>query len=552
MIEIAADFRRPPTRFVFPVLILLTSAGDTRADGIGGNDLLLYSLIIAAAILLVGAVMQVADNYLRVEARRHNVQTRGLDLWGSMAALFGPKLPDRLKKADRVHLLKPGFDILLEGEAAHTTTGDTQVTRYAVQPTNFKGLAPIPKVVVGIGENVKAGQPLFYDKTAPEIQYVAPVSGEILEINRGAKRAITEIVILADKDIQYLQHEVPSLDNTSREDLVSFLLKTGAWSLIRERPYNIIADPARVPANVFISTFDTAPLAPDANYIVQGKGEDFQMGLDVLKKMTSGKVFLGLDGRGDANPSAIFTNATGVEKHWFRGPHPCGNVGVQIHHAAPMKVSDKVWTLGVQEVISLGRLFVTGKFDCRRIVALTGAVVDRPQYVQTHVGAHIGELLKDNLSGEGLRFISGDVLSGSQKNPEGYVDFYDDQVTVIREGNFYEMFGWLAPTQPRPSASRTYPNFLFPDVKFDVNTNTHGEHRAFVMTGQYERMLPMDIYPQHLLKAIMANDVERMEGLGIHEVVEEDVALCEFACTSKMQVQEILRKGQAMMMDETG
>jgi Na+-transporting NADH:ubiquinone oxidoreductase subunit A len=321
--------------------------------------------------------------------------------------------------------------------------------------------------------------------------------------------------------------------------------------LLRQRPYNLIADPETIPVNIFISTFDSAPLAPDANQIVQGHGDEFQKGLDVLQKLTSGHVYLGLDGRGDANPSGIFTEASGVTKHWFRGPHPSGNVGVQMHHAAPLKTSDKAWTLGIQEVITLGRLFLTGRFDARRTVALTGAPVKQPKYVETYIGAHIGELLKDNISGDNLRYISGDVLSGEQKTSDGYLNFYDDQIMVMKEGNSYELFGWLMPLTERPSVSRTFPNFLFKDVKMDVNTNTHGEKRAFVMTGQYEQVLPMNIYPQHLMKAIMANDIEQMEGLGIHELAEEDIALCEFSCTSKMPLQEILRNGQQMMLEQS-
>jgi Na+-transporting NADH:ubiquinone oxidoreductase subunit A len=272
--------------------------------------------------------------------------------------------------------------------------------------------------------------------------------------------------------------------------------------------------------------------------------------LDVLTRLTSGKVHLGLDGRDDATPSAIFTQATGVEKHWFRGAHPAGNVGVQIHHIAPLKPGQKVWTIGVQEVAALGRLFLHGRLDWKRIIALTGYPLAKPLYISTYVGANIGELLKDNVTETNVRYVSGDVLSGAQKSADGFVNFYDDQVTVLREGNYYEMFGWLLPLTERPSVSRTFPNFLFPGSRFIANTNTHGERRAFVMTGEYERVLPMDVYPQHLMKAILANDFEKMEGLGIYELAEEDIALCEFVCTSKMPLQKILRDGQKVMREQ--
>lgn len=528
---------------------MIACAGDAAAQSSGNTNLLLYTLLVVAAILLIGVIMQVADNLLRVEAQKYHVQSEGLDVWGGLSTLFTPKLPAPLKDQD-VYVLKAGYDIKLEGEAAHEIH-EAHVTRFAMQPQNFVDMSPIPKVMLEVGESVKAGQPLFFDKKIPDIQYVAPVSGEILAITRGEKRAITEIVILADKQIQYLEHQVPNLESITRESLVQFLLQTGAWTVLRQRPYNIVPDLSIVPVNIFISTFDSAPLAPDSNFVMQGKGEEFQKGLDALGRLTSGKVHLGLDGRGEASPSAIFTQAQGVEKHWFRGPHPSGNVGVQIHHVSAMKPGQKVWTLGIQEVAAMGRLFITGQFDGRRIVAITGSPISKPLYMNTFVGAHIGELVKDVIVGENLRFISGDVLSGEQKSLDGYLNYHDDQVTVMNEGNFYEMFGWLLPLTERPSVSRTFPNFLFPDSKFIANSNTHGERRAFVMTGEYERMLPMNIYPQHLMKAILSNDFEKMEGLGIYELSEEDVALCEFACTSKMPLQQILKDGQKVMREQS-
>lgn len=502
-----------------------------------------------SAILVIGVIMQVADNLLRVEAAKHNVHSEGLDLFGGIGKLFKPPLPVTLKDQD-VYILKKGHDIKLEGDALHVVQEGSHVSRFALQPQNFTDMTPIPKVLLEVGQNVKAGQPLFFDKAKPDILYVASVSGEILAINRAAKRAISEIIILADKQVQSVEHQVPDLTQLSRESLVQFLLQTGAWPMIQQRPYNIVPDPHIIPAGIYISTFDSAPLAPDANFIIQGKGEEFQKGLDVLANLTSGKVHLGLDGRGDATPSAIFVQAAGVEKHWFRGPHPVGNVGVQIHHVSQMKPGQKVWTLGIQEVVALGRLFITGTLDHRRIVAITGSPIQAPKYIRTYVGAHLGELLKDNVVGDNLRYISGDVLSGEQKSADSFLNFHDDQVMVMKEGNEYEMFGWLLPLTERPSVSRTFPNFLFPESKFIASSNTHGEKRAFVMTGQYEAMLPMNLYPQHLMRAILSKDLEKMEGLGIYELSEEDVALCEFACTSKMPLQQILREGQKMMREQ--
>lgn len=541
---------KSPYRLVTLLCLMTACVTDVAAQGSGNSGYLLYALLVVAAILLIGVIFQVADSLLRAEAHKHNIHSEGLDFWGSVSGLFAPALPAHLRDED-VYLLKKGHDIKLEGEPKREIGDAVQVTRYALQPPNFTGMSPIPKVLFEPGETVLAGQPLFEEKLSPEIKYVAPVSGEILSVNRGAKRAITEIVILADKKIRHVEHTPPDHKTASREDLVAFLLQAGAWPYIRRRPYNLVPSPGETPRDIFITTFDSAPLAPDHALIVQGRGDEFQTGLDVLARLTPGHVHLGLDGRGEANSPAIFTQAAGVKKHWFRGPHPCGNVGVQIHHVAPLKPGDVVWTLGIQEVLAIGHLFMFGKLDTRRVVALTGSPLTQPQYVRTYTGAHIGELLKDNLTGDDLRYVSGDVLSGEQKSPEGFVNFHDDQITVLNEGNYYEMFGWLLPLSERPSVSRTFPNFLFPDSRFIANTNTHGERRAFVMTGQYEEMLPMDLYPQHLMKAILTNDFERMEGLGIHELSEEDIALCEFACTSKMPLQQILREGQKVMREQS-
>ncbi|MEM1124556.1 MAG: NADH:ubiquinone reductase (Na(+)-transporting) subunit A, partial [Bacteroidota bacterium] len=350
-----------------------------------------------------------------------------------------------------------------------------------------------------------------------------------------------------DKEIKYKSFKPVDLATVSREDLVGFLMESGAWTLIRQRPFHIVPDAADVPKGIFISTFDTAPLAPNLDFVVKGKGIAFQKGLDVLAKLTSGAVHLGLNANGDVAPSAIFTEATGVHKHWFQGKHPAGNVGIQIHHISPIAGNDKVWTLGVQEVITIGMLFLEGKYDASRIVAVTGAEINSSAYVSTYLGANVGDLV--GTLEENVRVISGDVLSGKEKAKEEFLDFEADQITAIKEGNDYEMFGWLAPTAARPSVSQTFLSGLM-DITYEANTNTHGEKRAFVVTGQYEKVLTMDIYPQHLMKAILVNDFEKMEGLGINELIEEDVALCEFACTSKQPLQQILRTGLEVMREQ--
>lgn len=493
--------------------------------------------------------MQVSDNLVQIEAQKHNVQNTGVGIFPKLSGLMQRGLPAHLRDKE-VHILKRGFNILLEGEAQGPVTAAGHVTRFAVQPPNWRGIAPIPKMHVAVGDNVLAGQPLFYDKPNPDIEFVSPVSGEVIEINRGAKRTITEVVILADKEIQFMDFEVPDLESTTREDLVAFMMKCGTWSMVRKRPFDVIPQKDEVPANIFISTFDSAPLGPDLNMVVDGREKEFQKGLEVLSALTHGKVHLGLDGRGDNIPAPGYADAEHVEKHWFRGPHPCGNVGVQIHHIAPITANTSVWVMGVQEVITLGGVFLSGNFDATRIVAVTGDPVEKNVYLRTYAGAHIGELLQGNSVSPNARIINGDVLSGQKTSIGGYVNIFEDQITAVEEGDYYEMFGWMLPQKARPSASKTFLNFLVPSMKFSADTNTHGEKRAFVMTGEYEKMLPMDIFPQHLFKAILTNDFERMEGLGIYELSEEDVALCEFGCTSKMPLQEILRDGLDIMREQ--
>jgi len=520
-------------------------------SGATTSSYLVYIILAIAVLIFFALVIQVSDNLMAIEAKQMGADKNGMNfsLFPNWSELFPKRTPDYVSEGS-IHVLKRGHDILLEGEAELSIDESIQASTFAIQPPNFIGILPIPKMLVEEGQEVKAGDPLFFDKKMPDVKFCAPVSGEVIAINRGEKRAIAEVVILADKEIKYRAYAAFDLEKGSREELVAYLLDSGCWPMFRQRPFDVIADPAETPRDIFVTTFDSAPLAPDLSFVVEGRETAFQKGLDVLNKLTDGIVYLGLDARRPTPPAAAFTQASGVEKHWFNGKHPAGNVGVQIHHIAPIGMRDKVWTLGVQEVLTLGALFAEQRFDMQRVVAITGAELRQPAYARTYVGAKIGDLLKDNLANEHVRIISGDVLSGASKTGERFLDFYDNQLTVIEEGDYYEMFGWLLPLSPRPSISRTYPNFLFPDVRFRANSNTHGERRAFVVTDDYEKVMPMDIYVQELMKAVLVNDFERMEGLGIYELVEEDVALCEFACVSKQPLQQILRQGLDTMREQ--
>lgn len=552
MFQITTCMRNGITKLLFFfVFFALSNSLFAQSNDSGASDIISYALLGVVALIVLGFVLNISDNLMAIEAKQTGADKTGANfsLFPRWNEIFKPKV-STAAAGEKVIALSKGHDILLEGEAEKVLDTNRKVSTFAVQPPNFIGMSPIPKVVPEIGTNVRAGDVILFDKKRPDIKYVSPVSGEVIELNRGAKRAIAEVVILADNDMQYKELDTFDLVNGSREDLVTYLLGTGAWPLIRQRPFNIVAEPNEVPRDIFISTFDTAPLAPDLNFVVEGQGIAFQKGLDVLTKLTPGKVYLGLDAREGKSPSTVFTGAAGVEKRWFHGAHPAGNVGVQIHHIKPIGSSDKVWTLDVQAVITLGKIFTERRFVADRIIAVAGAEVSEPQYVKTYLGAKISDILKDQVANEKVRFISGDPLSGEQKNLNGFLNAHDDQLTVIEEGDYYEPFGWLLPLSPRPSISGTFPDFLARNTAVAADTNTHGEKRAFVVTGQYEKVLPMDIYPQHLMKAILVNDFERMEGLGLVELVEEDIALAEFVCTSKQPLQKILRDGLNTMYEQ--
>lgn len=440
--------------------------------------------------------------------------------------------------------IRKGRDILLEGEAAKTMSASKSSKTFVIRPTDFTGL--VPKLELKEGAEVKAGTPLFHAKQDERIKFCSPVSGELIEINRGARRVVLEVKVLADSENSYVDFGAADPSQLSRDDVKNKMLASGCWPLIVQRPFGTLADTDETPRDIFISTFDSVPLANDYSFSLKDEQEAFQTGVNALAQLTEGKVFLGLK----AGDTSFFKDISGAEVYTFEGPHPAGNVGVQIHHIKPINKGDIVWTLNPADVVIVGRLFLNGKFDARRNIAITGSEVKEPAYASVIAGASLQDLLTDKIKEGNNRYISGDVYTGIKVDKEGYLGLKANSLTVIPEGDEAEFLGWLIPTYARPSFSRSFPYFLNPKKKFRVNTSTHGEPRAFVVTGEYEKLLPMDVLPVQLLKAILAKDFEAMENLGIYEVLEEDLALCEFACTSKMDVQEILREGMDIMLAE--
>ncbi len=439
--------------------------------------------------------------------------------------------------------LRKGLDIRLVGEAEKVKTDLPFPKTVSVQPTDFHGLTP--KMVVKVGDHVKAGSVIFHDKYAESVKFVAPASGTIKDIVRGDKRRILAVIIETDAEQQFQEANPVNPENLSGDQVKELMLGAGLWMFVKQRPLDVVANPSNAPKAIVISAFDSAPLAPDMDFLLHGQDADFQAGLNALSKLTTGKVHLNLNGKTAAD--AAFTNAKNVQINKFIGKHPAGNVGTQIHHIDPINKGEFVWSVNAQDVAIIGRYFNTGKFDAHKTIALTGSEAVHPKYYKTLIGASLTDLLKDNVKGDGsVRVISGNVLTGDKVSADGFLGFYHNQVTLIPEGDqlkFVLTKGWMGPGFDKFSNSRLFPTFLLGGKKFRLDTNTNGEERAFVVTGELERVFPFDIYPMQLVKAAITEDIDGMENLGIYEVAPEDFALCEYVCTSKINIQDKIRNG---------
>ncbi len=436
--------------------------------------------------------------------------------------------------------IRKGLNIPLKGLAVNQCK-QLDSSLFSIKPTDFVGI--VPKLLVKVDDEVMIGTPLFYAKSNEQIKFVSPVSGVITDIIRGEKRVIQEVIIKSDQKKSQLNNL--TFSSETKESIISSLLETGLWPMIRQRPYHIIANPTDLPKAIFISGFDSSPLAPDYNYLAENKNPQIQAAVDQLKKLTNGSVYLSL--RDSSSPLNEIKN---VEINYFQGPHPAGNVGTQIHHLSPINKGEIVWTINLLDLIIMGNYFQTGVLDFSKTIAFTGPSVGDPQYYTIILGQSIENLTAKEIIGENPRFISGNVLTGTKIEKTGFLSFYDHQLTVIPEGDYYEFMGWISPGFDKFSLSRTFFSWLTPKKKYTLDTNYHGELRNFVVTGQYEKVFPWDILPVQLLKAIIIKDVELMENLGIYEVAEEDFALCEYVCTSKIESQQLIRSGIEMIQKE--
>ncbi len=445
--------------------------------------------------------------------------------------------------------IKKGLDINLKGEAEKVLDNAIISNVYTLRPEDFHSV--IPKMMVKVGEKVKAGTSVFHDKSNEDIKFASPVSGEITEIVRGEKRRILAIKIQADKVQSYADHGKFNLDSADADGVKSHLLISGCWPFIKQRPYDVMANPNKAPKAIFISAYASAPLAADYDFTLAGKEKELQTAITALSKLTEGQVHVSIG----KNSNSPLSGLSGVTLHKVSGPHPSGNVGTLINKIDPVNKGEIVWTVAPQDLVIIGELLLTGKFNAERIVAFVGSSVKNPRYFKTKIGSEIATMIYDKGvdKNDNIRVISGNILSGKQIQPDGFLDYYSDVVTVIPEGNDYEFFGWTKPIFNKISTSRALTfSWLYPKKKFDLNTNTNGEHRAFVITGTYEEVFPLDIYPMQILKACMYKDLDEMEALGMYEVAPEDFALTEFVCVSKQPHQKIIREGLDLMLKEIG
>ena len=443
--------------------------------------------------------------------------------------------------------IKKGLNINLVGKAELATSKAPASNVYVLNLQDFHGITP--KMLVKEGAEVKAGEALFYNKNHESMLFVSPVSGELVEIKRGDRRRILSLKILADKSQEQIEHKVPNLSSASASDIKAILLKSGCWSFIKQRPYDVVASPDVTPKAIFVSGYASAPLAADLDYVLKGKESELQAAISALSILTPGKVHVSY---GSSN--SPFVSLKGAELHKVSGPHPSGLVGTLINKIDPINKGELVWVITPQDLVIIGELLLTGKFNAERIVALAGSSVKKPQYYTTKIGSEIATFLyASGVNGEKFRVINGDVLTGSKSKQDGYLGYYNNVVTAIPEGDDYEFFGWNKPIFNKISTTRALTfSWLNPKKKYDLNTNTNGEHRAFVVTGQYEEVFPLDIYPMQLLKACMVKDLDEMEQLGLYEVAPEDFSLTEFICISKQPHQQIIREGLDLLQKEIG
>jgi Na+-transporting NADH:ubiquinone oxidoreductase subunit A len=443
--------------------------------------------------------------------------------------------------------IKAGANLNLKGLASTELEVAKMSLDYALNPDDFFGL--IPRMLVKEGDKVSLGQPIFHDKNDESIKIVSPVNGKILKIVRGAKRKILNVIIRKEGDTS-INYKIPNLSSISKDKIMELLVESGSLAYIRQRPYNIIAKPDRLPKSIFVSIHSTAPYAADYGFILKNRMDEFQNGVNVMSKLIGKPINLSIS----YNCESDFSILNNVELYKIKGVHPSGNESFQINRIDPLNSGEIIWVIKPEDLANIGSFFITGIFNPRRTLAVSGECLRSPKYYDTIIGSSISSLVdsKELSSIEDYRFINGDPLSGSKVEYSDFLGYYNNTLSVIKEGNQYRMLGWLPFIYNSvPSLSKTSLSWLLGGQK-KVNTNLNGEERAIVVTGEMEKYFPMDIFPMQLIKACMTGDIEKMESLGIYEVVPEDFGLVDFSCTSKIEAQEIVKNGIELMLKEVG
>ena len=441
--------------------------------------------------------------------------------------------------------LSKGLDMNLKGKAAKEKATFVRGSELALTPDAFVGMTP--KVVVKEGDMVKAGDALFVNKQYPDVKFASPVSGQVTAVIRGERRKVLCVKVKADQEQQYVDFGKKDVSQIDGAAVKQALLEAGLFGYIDQLPYAVSTNPETQPKAIFVSALRDKPLAADFEFELQGNEEDFQTGLTALSKMA--KTYLGI---GSEQTATALTQAKDVEVNIFDGPCPAGNVGVQVNHLDPVNKGETVWTVDPSAVIFFGRLFNTGKVDLRRLIAVVGSEVERPAYVEALVGDRIGDLVAGNLKeGKNLRIINGNVLTGKPCSTDDYVGGHTSEITVIPEGDDAdELLGWILPRFKQFSVNRSYFSWLCGKKSYALDARIKGGERHMIMSGEYDKVLPMDIYGEYLIKAIIAGDIDRQEALGIYEVSPEDFALAEFVDSSKLELQRIVREGLDILRKE--
>lgn len=445
-----------------------------------------------------------------------------------------------------LYKIKKGLDLNLEGKAEAVLKTCSLSDEYAVMPTDFPGI--VPRALVKEGESVLAGQTLFVDKATESIHFVSPVSGTVVGVERGERRKLLRFRVKADATQQYKTFAVPDAKQLTGDAVKALMLESGLFAFVRQRPYDVVANPAHAPKAIFVSAFSKMPLAADFLFVSKGYEQEFKEGIRALSKIA--KVYLGIC------PEQINSELLPIEEatvNVFDGPNPSGNVGVQINQVSPVNKGEFVWTIGAEMVINLGRLVRTGKLSLTRRIAVAGSCVKEPSYREVLVGAPLADVLKDNLKTTNhVRIINGNPFVGYKSSLNDFLGAYSTEVCVIPEGdNVDEAFGWIAPRLNDYSTNRSYFSWLFGKKHaYNLDCRIKGGERHMIMSAEYERVFPMDIYPSYLIKAIITGDIDRQEALGIYEVAPEDFAVAEFIDSSKLELQRIVREGLDILRKE--